>query len=119
MVVSTNYNKIESFFIQEYKRLLPHKEDVTNVFKDIKSISKAEYIEFYDALIGYHLARFEELMTKKAGYKKRVTTANFHSTAKRLFILYLYVLERYHGFKLQYNMQADNFKHFLELVELI
>lgn len=119
MIVTINYNKIESFFIQEYKRLLPHKEAVTNVFKDIECISKVEYIEFYDALTGYHLARFEELMTKKAGYKKRATTANFHNTAKRLFILYLYVFEKYHSFKLQYNMQSDNFKHFLELVELI
>ena len=119
MIVSINYNKIECFFVQEYKRLLPHKEAVTNVFKDIESISKAEYIEFYDALTGYHLARFEELMTKKAGYKKRAATANFRSTAKRLFILYLYVFEKYHGFKLQYNIQADNFKHFLELVETV
>lgn len=78
-----------------------------------------EQTEFYNALLGYHLRKFEELILKKANYLRDVRTFNFKDNCYKLFCMYLGVFEKYHNFKLEYNMQKDNFSHFLELVELI
>lgn len=117
--VTLNLNRIEQFYCRECNRFLGV-ETYAEAYKKAKEIieEKPGYSEFYDVLIGKHYQEFINIVGERAGYK-RTTNLKGSCGIRNLFILYLYVFEKCHNFKFKYNMQEDNFRHFLELVEAV